>query len=255
MAVPVGNRRTPPIGHSPGIAPIAYRTIAEQIAGSIRDAIAQGSIPPATRLLEAPLAREMGTSRAPVREALSQLEREGWVVKEPNRGARVLELTEETIREVASLRGVLEGFAASLAVDRLTAKDFKTLEEGLAQMDRAARRGQFPRLLELDFQFHAFVCQASGHRILYQTWSGMAGKIRLFLAATNLMYQDLSRIVRGHKLILEALKSRDKAKACRVMGEHLGEMLDPFIARLVSSRARAHRGRPRHLQVRAGRGG
>jgi DNA-binding GntR family transcriptional regulator len=69
------------------------------------------------------------------------------------------------------------------------------------------------------------------------------------------MYQDLSRIVRGHRLILEALKSRDKARACRVMGEHLGEMLDPFIARLVSSRARAHRGRARSLQVRAGRGG
>lgn len=255
MAVPVGMRQTPPVGRSTGIAPLAYRTIAEQIAGSIREAIARGTLPPATRLLEAPLAREMGTSRAPVREALGQLEREGWVVKEPNRGARVLELTEETIREVASLRGVLEGFAASLAVDRLTAKEFKALEEDIAEMDRTARRGQFPRLIELDYQFHAFICQASGHRILYETWSGMAGKIRLFLSATNLMYQDLSRIVRGHRLILEALKSRDKARACRVMGEHLGEMLDPFIARLVSSRARAHRGRAGSLQVRAGRGG
>jgi DNA-binding GntR family transcriptional regulator len=255
MAVPVGMRQTSPVRRSTGIAPIAYRTIAEQIAGSIREAIAKGSILPAARLLEAPLAREMGTSRAPVREALSQLEREGWVVKEPNRGARVLELTEETIREVASLRGVLEGFAASLAVDRLTAKEFKALEEDIAEMDRAAHRGQFPRLIELDYQFHAFICQASGHRILYDTWSGMAGKIRLFLSATNLMYQDLSRIVRGHRLILEALKSRDKARACRIMGEHLGEMLDPFIARLVSSRARAHRGRSRSLQVRAGRGG
>lgn len=251
MAVPTRTRRMPSDGHSPGIAPIAYRTIAEQIAGSIRAAIALGTLPPASRLLEALLAREMGTSRAPVREALSQLEREGWVVKEPNRGARVLELTEETIREVASLRGVLEGFAASLAVDRLTAKDYQALEATLAEMDRAARRGQFPRLLELDFQFHAFICQASGHRILYQTWSGMAGKIRLYLSATNLMYQDLSRIVRGHKLILKALKSRDKAKACRVMGEHLGEMLDPFIASLVSSRARAHRGGPGNLQARA----
>jgi DNA-binding GntR family transcriptional regulator len=255
MAVPAGRRRTSPLGYAPGITPIAYRTIAEQIAGSIREAIARGTLPPAARLLEAPLAREMGTSRAPVREALSQLEREGWVVKEPNRGARVLELTEETIREVASLRGVLEGFAASLAVDRLTAKEFTALEEDIAEMDLAARRGQFPRLIEMDYRFHAFICQASGHRILYDTWSGMAGKIRLFLSATNLMYRDLSRIVRGHRLILEALKSRDKARACRVMGEHLGEMLDPFIARLVSSRARAHRRHPRSLQARAARNG
>jgi DNA-binding GntR family transcriptional regulator len=102
MAVP--NRRSSQDGvHGrTGATPVAYRTIAEQIAYSIREAIAQGRIPPAARLFEVSLAREMGTSRAPVREALSQLEREGLVVKEPNRGARVVELTEEIVREVAA---------------------------------------------------------------------------------------------------------------------------------------------------------
>ncbi len=213
--------------------------MAEQIARSLREAIAHGTIRPAARLLEVQLAREMRTSRAPVREALSQLEREGWVVKEPNRGARVVELTEETTREIAGLRGVLEGYAASLAVDRLAPSDHTELGAILAEMERAASRGQFPRLMELDFQFHAFICRAAGHRLLYEVWSGMAGKVRLFQAATNLMYGDLKRVVRGHAAILEALKSRDKERACRTMGEHLGEMLDPFIARLVSSRARA----------------
>ncbi len=217
--------------------------MAEQIAGSLREAIARGTIQPAARLLEVQVAREMHTSRAPVREAFSQLEREGWIVREPNRGARVVELTPQTIREVAGLRGVLEGFAASLAVDRLVPQDYTELESLLAEMDRAARRGQFPRLVELDFQFHAFICRAAGHRLLYGVWSGMAGKVRLFQSATNLMYGDLKRIVRGHAVILEALKSRDKERACQAMGEHLGEMLNPFIARLVSSRARAHSGR------------
>jgi len=227
-------------GLSSRVAPVTYRTIAEQIASSLREAIARGTIAPATRLLEAQLAREMRTSRAPVREALSQLEREGWVVKEPNRGARVVELTAEMIQEVAGLRGVLEGFAASLAVDRLTPRDCAALEAILAEMDRAARQREFPRLMELDFQFHACICRASGHRLLYEAWNGMAGKIRLYQSATSLMYRDLKRIVRGHAAILAMLKSRDKAGACRAMGEHLGEMLDPFIARLVSSRARAH---------------
>ncbi len=235
--VPRSSVSSPP----PRVTPPAYRTMAEQIAGSIRDAISRGTILPAARLVEVHLAREMGTSRAPVREALGQLEREGWVVKEPNRGVRVLELTEENIRQVASFRGVVEGFAASLATERMTAKDFEILNEIVREMAHAASEGQYPRLIELDFEFHAFVCRASGHQILCEAWNGMAGKIRLYQSATNLMYQNRKHVVNGHEKILEALRSRDKARACRAMGDHLDEMLEPFIGRLVFTRARAHR--------------
>lgn len=247
MAIP-GRKPIPPPPAPPlGRAPVAYRTIAEQIAGRLRDAIAQGKFPPAARLLEAPLAREMGTSRAPVREALAVLEREGLVVKEPNRGARVVELTAETIQEVASLRAALEGFAASLATDRLHAADLAALEGTLARMQRAADRGQFSQLLELDFEFHEFICRASGHRLLYQMWSGMERKIRLFLSATNLLYTDLRGIVRGHADILRALRRRDRAAAQRAMARHLGEVLG-------DRQAPAEAPRRRRAGTRPGRG-
>ena len=232
MAIPSRTavpRATRPLN---GVSPIAFRTIAEQIAGSIREAIAQCRIPPAARLLEASLAREMGTSRAPVREALSQLEREGLVIKEPNRGARVVELTEETVREVASLRGLLEGFAASMAAERMTAAELKALEAIAGKMDRAAHRGEYARLMELDYQFHAFVCRASGHRMLYDAWSVISGKVRLYLSTTNLMYRDLKLVARGHGEIVAALRTRNKSRANRVMQEHLGEMLNGFVATL-----------------------
>jgi len=218
--------------HAPtGVAPIAYRTIAEQIAGSIREAIAQGRIPPAARLFEVSLAREMGTSRAPVREALSQLEREGLVIKEPNRGARVVELTEETVREVASLRGLLEGFAASLAAERLTGSQFMALEALVKGMERAVQTGEYAKLVDLDYQFHDFICRASGHRTLYETWSAISGKVRLYLSTTNLMYRNLKLVVQGHAEIVAALRSRDTVRANTVMQEHLGEMLNNFVAK------------------------
>jgi DNA-binding GntR family transcriptional regulator len=215
-----------------GVAPVSYRTIAEQIADSVRAAIAQGRIPPAARLFEVSLAREMGTSRAPVREALSQLEREGLVVKEPNRGARVVELTEEIVREVASLRGLLEGFAASLAAERLTAGQFAALDTIVKDMDQAVRQGEYARLVELDYQFHDFICRGSGHRTLYETWSAISGKVRLYLSTTNLMYRNLKLVVRGHGEILAALRSRDAAQASRAIQAHLGEMLNHFVATL-----------------------
>jgi len=231
MAVPgrtAAPRATRPL-HGP--SPIAFRTIAEQIAGSIREAIAQGRISPAARLLEASLAQEMGTSRAPVREAISQLEREGLVIKEPNRGARVVELTEEMVREVASLRGLLEGFGASLAAERLTAEQFTALEAMVKEMERVVQTAEYAQLVELDYQFHDFICRASGHRTLYETWSTISGKVRLYLSTTNLMYRNLKLVARGHGEIVTALRSRDALRASRVIQEHLGEMLNDFIAK------------------------
>jgi DNA-binding GntR family transcriptional regulator len=231
MAVPRRTAAPRAIHPLHGASPIAFRTIAEQIAGSIREAIAQGRISPAARLLEASLAREMGTSRAPVREALSQLEREGLVIKEPNRGARVVELTEETVREVASLRGLLEGFGASLAAERLTASQFVALEAVVKDMERAVQTADYAQLVELDYQFHDFICRASGHRTLYETWSAISGKVRLYLSTTNLMYRNLKLVARGHGEIVAALRSRDAMRASRVMQEHLGEMLNDFVAK------------------------
>ena len=186
------------------LTPVRYRNMAEQIATALRQAIADGKLRPGTRLLEVQIAREMGTSRAPLREALIQLGREGLVVRHPNRGTFVADLTEDLVREVASLRGVFEGFAASLAVKRLTQADLERLETILTEMLTVARRGDFPRMVEWDYQFHEYIMRASGHRLLYETWMGMDRKIRVYLSATNLMYADMKAVVQGHLSILQA---------------------------------------------------
>ncbi len=215
------------------LTPVRYRSMADQIATAIRQAIADGKLRPGTRLLEVQISREMGTSRAPLREALIQLEREGLVVRQPNRGTFVADLTEESVREVASLRGVLEGFAAKLAVKRLTPGDFRHLERILAEMLAVARRGDFPRMVEWDYQFHEYIMRASGHRLLSETWAGMDRKIRVYLSATNLMYGDMKAVVQGHLPILQALRRRDPQRASRVMAEHMAEVLDLFVTKVL----------------------
>lgn len=215
------------------LTPVRYRNMAEQVATALRQGIADGKLRPGARLPEVQIAREMGTSRAPLREALIQLEREGLVVRRPNRGTFVADLTEELVREVASLRGVLEGYAASLAVKRLTPEDFARLERILKEMHAVARRGDFPRMVEWDYQFHEYIMRASGHRLLHETWMGMDRKIRVYLSATNLMYADMKAVVDGHRPILQALRRRDPQRASRVMGEHMGEVLDLFLSKVM----------------------
>ena len=233
---------------SPALTPVRYRSMAEQIATAIRQAIANGKLCPGTRLLEVQIAREMGTSRAPLREALIQLEREGLVVRQPNRGTFVADLTEELVREVASLRGVLEGFAASLAVKRLTREDFDRLETILKEMLAAARQGEFPRMVEWDYQFHEYIMRASGHRLLYETWVGMDRKIRVYLSATNLMYADMKSVVEGHVPILRALRRRDPQRASRVMAEHLGEVQDLLLSKVIRKELRQDQSRSETLR-------
>jgi len=239
------SRETPPtpspMDRAFALPPVRYRNLVEQIATALRQAIADGKLRPGTRLLEVRIAREMGTSRAPLREALIQLEREGLVVRRPNRGAFVAELTEELVREVASMRRVLEGFAASLAVKRLTGEDFDRLETILKEMLTAARRGDFPRMVEWDFQFHEYIIRASGHHLLHETWAGMDRKIRVYLSATNLMYADMKSVVEGHLPILRALRRRDPQRASRVMADHLAEVLELFVTKVLHSNTRGPR--------------
>jgi DNA-binding GntR family transcriptional regulator len=214
-------------------APIPYRTIAEHVAQWIRQGIARRQFPPGARLREAAIARELRTSRAPVREAIGQLEREGLVVKRPNQSPRIVEPTESMLREVATLRGVLESYGASLAIERLDAEGLRALGGILRTMQQAVRRGEFSRVFELDVAFHEFVMQSAGHRLLYEMWSRMGGQVRLLVSGTNLMDQELARTVRLHRKILAAFRTRDREAAQRLMGMHEDELFERFVARVI----------------------
>jgi len=202
---------------------------------AIRQAIANGKLPPGSRLLEMKIALAMGISRGPLREALFQLEREGLVVRKPNRGRFVVGLTEDLARQIASLRGVLEGFAASLAVKRMTEEDFRRIEAIIGEMSSMARVGDFPGMVECDYRFHACIMQASGHPLLFEMWAGLDRKIRIYLSALNRMYGDMDSVVKGHVAILQALRKRDPKRASRIMSDHMVEVLEPFVTTILRS--------------------
>jgi DNA-binding GntR family transcriptional regulator len=209
--------------------------MADQIAAAIRDSIATGKLPPNMHLRELDIAREMQTSRVPVREALMQLEQEGFVIRQANRGTFVAELTEKMVREVSTLRGLLEGFAASEAVRRLTENDLATLERVTRDMRDAANAGDFARVLECDYAFHRHLIQLAGHDLLQEIWRTTDAKIRVYLSATNHMHVDLKSIARSHRVVLDALGTRDPEKARRATMKHIEEALDLVVTRILKT--------------------
>jgi DNA-binding GntR family transcriptional regulator len=191
---------------------------------------------PGTRLREARIARELQTSRAPVREAISQLVQEGWATKRANESARIIAPTATRLREAATLRGVLEGYAARLAMARLDAHGVAMLAGLVADMRQAVNGGDLSRAYELDLGFHEAVMRASGHQLLYDMWKRMGAHIRFLVSGTGVMDRDLRKTVELHRRILAAFRKGDAACAAGLMGIDPREV-EQLVARVAQAAA------------------
>ncbi len=200
--------------------PAAVRNLPEQIAATLQHAILSGSLKAGAHLVEAGIAEQMRTSRGPVRDALLLLERDGLIVKLPNRGARVLHFDARALREATTLRAVLEEFAVMVLVSRLTPEELRRLEALVDKMELAARRNAVREFNSLDYRFHEAICEACGHHLLHEVWSSMARRIRTFLGTSNVVSGNLPEVAARHRVIYRALAARKRSEARRTIRAH-----------------------------------
>jgi len=148
-----------------GLRRVPSHSRRELVVQILRDAITSGRLKPGDRLIEVDLSKELGTSRAPVREALRQLEQEGLVASYPYRGSEVIAVSQDEVEQVlVPIRITLEQFAFSRALGRLTEDDFNELRSLVTEMEDAARTGSTEQLADADIRFHELVIVASGQR-------------------------------------------------------------------------------------------
>ncbi len=191
----------------------------ERVKDALLQRIVAGELQPGDRLVETRIADELGTSQAPVREALRDLEQLRLVESEPFKGARVRALGDDELVEIYPVRAVLEELAARLATTRL-AGDVDTLEVELEGMRRAARRGDLHQLVHHDFAFHRVIVDAAGNAVLGQCWRslGVEGRITLTIYATLVEPEQAAEL---HAPILEAVRSGSAAAAGREARRHV----------------------------------
>ena len=195
--------------------------LAADVAALLRESIVTGEIPPGTRLVEAEVARQLGVSRGPLREALRILETEGLLESSPGRGSFVAQISESDIREVYSLRCVLEEEAFRLAVERGTIEDFDHLQETLDAMFKAANEGEPLKVTDLDFRFHQQIWEIADHTRLKEVLEGITTQIRMYLSVQTQLYNDLSVGISDHILLLDALRTHDGEGGAQIMRNHL----------------------------------
>lgn len=190
----------------------------EQAYQRLVEAIANGELPPGTRLREMELSERLGLSRTPVREALRALEADGLVRHQPRQGAMVRQLDHAEVMELYEMRAVLEGTAARLAARMASPVEVQALTalnaEFAATQDPAAAA-------EINQQFHLTLIGAARNRFLLRAVEALR-KTMLILGPTTMTIEArVEEAASEHAGVIAAMEDRDGARAEALMRSHI----------------------------------
>jgi DNA-binding GntR family transcriptional regulator len=191
------------------------------VVESLRDAIIAGELEDGQRLIEDKIARELKTSRGPVREALRQLEHEGFVVSYPYRGAVVLGVSDEEVQQVLiPVRLTVEKYSIPKAVERMTDEDFAELGKEVWRLGEAARTDDLRQSVDADMRFHEILLEHSGQQQAAQVWRSIAPRIRAYFFRYG-RKSSLGQIALEHGELLTALQTRDPDVIAAALEQHI----------------------------------
>jgi DNA-binding GntR family transcriptional regulator len=201
--------------------PISSPTLVAAVVEKLRSSILTGRFAAGERLVEAELARELGISRGPIREALAVLEKDGIVVNVPRRGKFLPGFDVHTIDEIYSLRKVLEAYAVELLIERMTPEKEAALLRALAELAEAANSEDLLALAERDIALHSLLYELADHELLLKAWNEtIAGKLRMLLNLTIRTHVPLST-AQNHEVIIETIVAGDVKGARRLIVDHV----------------------------------
>jgi len=219
--------------------PNAKATEPDESYTQLHQAIVRGDLSPNQRLVEMELAQKLGVGRAAVREALTRLEHDGLVAREPNRGAHVRAISEAEAIEMLEVRAVLEGLAARHAARHITAQALATLQAIHAEMQVCLDQGDLVGVSALNAQWHDQILAIANH----QTVEGLIQRLRaqhvLFRYRTLLVPGRAHHSLQDHQTILAALAAHDEAAAENAMRQHLTNVVDALRQGKASRKASA----------------
>jgi DNA-binding GntR family transcriptional regulator len=200
-------------------AAISRSVLSDQVKDRLLQEILDGRYPPGARIVETRVARELGTSQAPVREALRDLEALGVVETAAFRGARVRRPSADELLEAFVIRAELESLGAPRAIPRMADEDLEGLAALVDEMQRSAEDGDYHAEATADAAFHGRIVELAGNATLERVWSTLEPFSRTYITMV-VPGVDRRRIASLHAPILAALRLRDPEVASSVLHEH-----------------------------------
>ncbi|HLZ27573.1 MAG TPA: GntR family transcriptional regulator [Chloroflexota bacterium] len=213
----------------------AFRPLSEEAYDALRAAILGGRLQPGARIVEADIARQMATSRSPVREAVRKLEHEGLLEYVPRRGTIVVGLSPDDVADAYQLRAHLEAYGARLAATRASEEQLARLLEMIERMRGCASSNDLEGLVAADVEFHRSVCDASGSPRLLQAWETLNPARWTLVSGLRATDLSLEQIAERHWPILAALRSHKPDHAETIIRSHILELGERVLSGLVEA--------------------
>lgn len=190
---------------------INYKSLKDHVYKYLSDKIIKGTLKPKERIDISQVCENLKISRSPVREALAQLENERYLEKLPRRGFVVREISVEKVKEIYTIIGCLEAYAASLALSRLTESDLIRLDRLVAKMDETLKKRKLHEYYNLQRKFHDIYILASGNSELHMLISNLKNRFRKQVYSIfenkQTLYDALIKANNQHKQIVKLFKS------------------------------------------------
>ncbi|MDY2790785.1 MAG: GntR family transcriptional regulator [Lachnospiraceae bacterium] len=198
-----------------------YLPLRDVVFNTLRQAILTGDFLPGERLMEITLAKRLGVSRTPVREAIRKLELEGLVDMIPRKGAAVARITVSDLKDVLEVRCHLEEFAASIACDRITEEEKAQLTVALKAFEQAIEDKDLRLIAQRDVEFHDVIFRATKNKRLLQIINNLREQIYRYRIEYIKDFGYHETLVKEHKEILDAIFSGNKEAAEKIMRTHI----------------------------------
>ena len=194
-----------------------YQTLREKIVDYLKESIIKGYLKPGERIAEPELAEKFGVSRTPVREALRQLESEGFLTVLPRKGATVSPITDKDVQEFYAIKSLLEGYAARIACERMAERDIRKMEELNEQMRTFAEKEDVKSFFRCDNRFHDVFLKACGNDKLYNLVHSLVQQFERFRITALSVPGRMKDSVRQHEEIIDAFRKRDAERVERLV--------------------------------------
>ncbi|MBB3071366.1 DNA-binding GntR family transcriptional regulator [Paenibacillus baekrokdamisoli] len=203
------------------------QSMSVDLAEFIKQQILDGHLSPGDRIVETKVAKDLGISQTPVREAIRQLSGEGIITIVPNKGPMVRTFEMKDIFEVYSLRSMLEGLAIRLAVQFATDEDIEELVQFFEEMKRKMADDSVDSLLQDSVYLHQSIIRLSNHSRLSASYDSITFHISLaarILGRVSTKHKEVEQ----HAELIDALVRRDPDHAEKVMRKHILRSFNEF---------------------------
>ena len=197
-------------------------SLRHKITDEIRKAVFQGKLKPGDRLREVEVAKQMGVSRGPIREAIRMLEQEGVLVSQPYKDTMVAEISREEVVEVLlPIRLTLEMFAIRKALPNLDEHHRDNLSSIIEDMRKAAAENDLYKVVDCDLAFHEYWLTLSDVPNMLGIWTSIYNRIRLHFIVEGQAYDNLAPLVDSHTLLLQTIMEGDLAQINELLAKHI----------------------------------